>query len=208
MVKPARCMRLQAIPPTRPRQGYAILNDERKNLKSLVMETIVNAQAANTPTKKDVKVKKMMLILSKATIDNVYACMILANGARMEGIEAEIFFTFFGLEAVQKKKLEHLHVATVGNPAMHIPTMLGGLPGMEALATSMMKKEMEKLDIPPVGEFMEMLSASGAKLWACKLAMDMFHLKQEDLIDEIDGVITVGDFYEKAAGDNTHLMFI
>lgn len=154
------------------------------------------------------KVKKMMLILSKATIDNVYACFILANGARMEGIEAEIFFTFFGLEAVQKKKLEHLHVATVGNPAMHIPTLLGGLPGMESFATNMMKKEMEKLDIPPIGEFIEILEASGAKLWACKLAMDMFHLKREDLVDEISDVITVGEFYTKAQGDNTHLMFI
>ena len=149
-----------------------------------------------------------MLILSKATIDNVYACFILANGARMEGIEAEIFFTFFGLEAIQKKKLEHLHVATVGNPAMHIPTLVGGLPGMEALATKMMKKEMEKLDIPPVGEFLEILSASGVKLWACKLAMDMFHLDTGDLIEEIDGVLTVGDFYDKAAGEQTHLMFI
>jgi peroxiredoxin family protein len=154
------------------------------------------------------KVKKMMLILSKATIDNVYACFILANGARMEGIEAEIFFTFFGLEAVQKKKLEHLHVATVGNPAMHIPTLLGGLPGMETFATNMMKKEMEKLDIPPVGEFIEILEASGAKLWACKLAMDMFHLKKKDLVDEISDVITVGDFYSRADGDNTHLLFI
>lgn len=159
-------------------------------------------------TKEEHKVKKMMLILSKATIDNVYACFILANGARMEGIEAEIFFTFFGLEAVQKKKLEHLHVATVGNPAMHIPTMLGGLPGMEAFATNMMKKEMEKLDIPPVGEFIEILEASGAKLWACKLAMDMFHLEREDLVDEISDVITVGDFYQKAQGENTHLLFI
>jgi peroxiredoxin family protein len=157
---------------------------------------------------KDVKVKKMMLILSKATIDNVYACFILANGARMEGIEAEIFFTFFGLEAVQKKKLEHLAVATVDNPAMHIPTMLGGLPGMEALATSMMKKEMEKLDIPPVGEFIEILSASGARLWACKLAMDMFHLERKDLVDEVEDIITVGDFYTRAQGENTHLLFI
>lgn len=157
---------------------------------------------------KDQKVKKMMLILSKATLDNVYACFILANGARMEGIESEIFFTFFGLEAIQKKKLDDLHVATVGNPAMHIPTLLGGLPGMEALATTMMKKEMDKLDIPPVSEFIEILDASGAKLWACKLAMDMFHLKREDLVDEVSDVITVGDFYEKAAGENTHLMFI
>lgn len=154
------------------------------------------------------RVRKIMLILSKATIENVYAAFILANGARMEGIEAEIFFTFFGLEAVQKEKLEHLHVATVGNPAMHIPTMLGGLPGMEALATKMMKREMEKLDIPPVGEFLEILSASGVKLWACKLAMDMFHLDREALIDEVDGILTVGDFYDKSSGENTHMMFI
>jgi len=153
-------------------------------------------------------VSKMMLILSKATLDNVYACFILANGARMEGIEAEIFFTFFGLEAVNKKKLEHLHVATVGNPAMHMPTMLGGLPGMEALATKMMKSEMEKLDIPPVDEFLEMLSASGVKLWGCKLAKDMFHLKDEELYDDLDGVITVGDFYKRADREGTHMLFI
>jgi len=153
-------------------------------------------------------VKKMMLILSKATIENVYACFILANGARMEGIESEIFFTFFGLEAIQKKKLKDLHVATVGNPALHIPTMLGGLPGMEAIASKMMKSEMEKLDIPTVEEFLEILSASGTKLWGCKLAMDMFKLKKEDLIDDLDGVLTVGGFYDRAQGEGTHILFI
>ena len=156
----------------------------------------------------DTPLKKMLLILSKATLDNVYACMILANGARMEGIEAEIFFTFFGLEAVTKSKMEHLHIATVGNPAMHIPTMLGGLPGMEAFATNMMKKEMEKLDLPGVTEFLEILTASGVKLWACKLALEMFHLKREDLFDDLDGVLTVGDFYQRARGAGTHLLFI
>lgn len=154
------------------------------------------------------RVKKMMIILSKATLENVYACFVLANGARMEGIEAEIFFTFFGLEAIHNKKLEDLHVATVGNPAMHMPTMLGGLPGVEALATHMMKKEMEKLDIPPVREFIEILSASGVKLWACKLAMDMFHYEKNDLIPELDGVLTVGDFYQQGAGVGTHMLFI
>lgn len=170
------------------------------------METLERPGTAEVKT--DKKVEKMMLILSKATIENVYAAFILANGARMEGIESEIFFTFFGLEAIDKDKLEHLHVATVGNPAMHIPTMLGGLPGVEAFATSMMKKEMEKLDIPPIGEFLEILTASGVKLWACKLAMDMFHKTEKDLIDDLDGVLTVGDFYERAGGDGTHLMFI
>lgn len=154
------------------------------------------------------EIQKMMLILSKATLDNVYACFILANGARMEGIESEIFFTFFGLEAIQKAKLNDLHVATVGNPAMHIPTMLGGLPGMESFATNMMKKKIEALDIPPIDEFLEILSASGTKLWACKLAMDMFDLKEEDLFEDMDGVLTVGGFYERAKGDGTHVIFI
>ena len=154
------------------------------------------------------EIKKMMIILSKATLENVYAAFVLANGARMEGIEAEMFFTFFGLEAINKTKLEHLHVATVGNPAMHMPTMLGGLPGMEALATSMMKKEMEKIDMPDVHEFLDILKASGVKLWACKLAMDMFHLKKEDLYDDIDGVLTVGGFYQQGQGEGTHMLFI
>lgn len=154
------------------------------------------------------KVKKMLFILSKASLENVYAAFVMANGARMEGIEAEIFFTFFGLEAVQKEKLEHLHTATVGNPAMHIPTMIGGLPGMEAIATRMMKKEMEKLDMPTITEFLEILSDSGCKLWGCQLAVDMFHLEEEDLIDELDGILTIGDFYNKADQDGTQMLFI
>ncbi len=154
------------------------------------------------------EVRKMMIILSKASLENVYAAFVLANGARMEGIEAEMFFTFFGLEALHNKKLDHLHVATVGNPAMHMPTMIGGLPGMEALATNMMKKEMEKLDMPEVREFLDILKASGVKLWACKLAMEMFHYSKEDMYGDLDGVLTVGDFYKQGSGIGTHMLFI
>ncbi|MCW3089420.1 MAG: hypothetical protein JWP81_489 [Ferruginibacter sp.] len=153
-------------------------------------------------------IKKMMIILSKGTLENVYAAFVLANGARMEGIEAEMFFTFFGLEAIHKKRLQSLHVATVGNPSMHMPTMLGGLPGMEALASHMMKKEMEKIDMPDIPEFLDILTASGVKLWACKLAMDMFHYTKEDLFDGVDAVITVGGFYKKSAGEGVHMLFI
>ena len=153
-------------------------------------------------------VKKVLFICSKATLESVYACFIMANGARMEGIESEIFFTFFGLEAIQKKKMDELHVATVGNPGMHIPTMIGGLPGMEAFATKMMKSKMEKLDIPPVSEFIEIMVASGVKMWACKLAIEMIELKEEDLIDDLSGVLTVGDFYQRAEGEGTQIIFI
>lgn len=154
------------------------------------------------------EIRKMMIILSKATIENVYAAFVLANGARMEGIESELFFTFFGLEAIHNKKLDHLHVATVGNPAMHMPTLLGALPGMEAMATSMMMKEMDKLDIPPVREFLEIMTASGVKMWACRLAMDMFHYEKSDLYEGVNDVITVGDFYAKSQGLGTKMLFI
>lgn len=170
------------------------------------METLEKPAAVKN--KKEKKLRKIMVINSKATIDSVYAALILANGARMEGIESEMFCTFFGLEMLQPKKMDHLHVATVGNPGMHIPTMIGGLPGMETLASNMMRKEMDKLDIPPVSEFLEIYKASGGKIYACKLAMDMFKLEREDLWEGVDDVLTVGDFYSRSQEEGTQILFV
>ena len=140
------------------------------------------------------------IILSKGSLDMAYPALILANGARMSGIDATIFFTFWGLDVITKKKIDHLHVSTVGNPSMPIPTMLGGLPGMESVATTMMKKEIEKIEIPTVPEMIEILSESGAHLYACHMAMEMFKLKQEDLVPEVERVLSVMDFFDIAAG--------
>ena len=146
------------------------------------------------------KIKKVSIVVSKGSLEGVYPGLIMANGARMEGIETNLFFTFFGLEALITKKMDKLKVATVGNPAMHMPTMLGMIPGMSAFATSMMKKEMDKIDIPPVGEFIEMIYDAGAKLYACKATVDMFHLSMDDFCEQTDSVINVGKFYEVSAG--------
>jgi peroxiredoxin family protein len=124
----------------------------------------------------------------------------MANGARMEGIEANVFFTFFGLDAIRRDRHERIKVATVGNPGMHMATLVGALPGMSALATRMMQRQMEKLDIPPIPEFVELISDSGAGLYACKASVDMFKLTKEDFVEEVDEVLTVGEFYELAAG--------
>lgn len=145
-------------------------------------------------------IQKVSIVISKGSLDGVYPGLIMANGARMEGIEASLFFTFFGLDAILKKRMDNLKVATVGNPGMHMPTLLGALPGMSAFATKMMKKEIEKIDIPPVGEFLTMIHDSGAELYACRATVDMYHLKPEDFTPELDGIISVGQFYEKAAG--------
>ena len=145
-------------------------------------------------------IEKVSIVISRGSLEAVYPGLIMANGARMEGIEAQLFFTFFGLEAVIDKKMDKLKVATVGNPAMHMPTLLGALPGMSAFATSMMKKEIEKLDIPPIREFMTLIHDSGCEIYGCKATVDMFHLSMDDFCPEVDEVITVGEFYEKSAG--------
>lgn len=145
-------------------------------------------------------IQKVSLVVSHGSLEGVYPGLIMANGARMEGIEASLFFTFFGLDAIIKKRMNNLKVATVGNPGMHIPTLFGALPGMSAFATSMMKKEIEKIDIPPVGEFITMIHDAGCEIYACRATVEMFHLKREDFCDEVDGIISVGQFYEKSAG--------
>lgn len=145
-------------------------------------------------------ISKVSIIISKASLEGVYPGLILANGARMEGIDTNVFFTFFGMEAINTKHYEHLKVATVGNPGLHIPTMVGGLPGVASLVTHQMEKQIAKLDIPPVPEFIQMIADSGARLYACKASVEMFGLGQDDFIDELAGIITVGEFYEMAAG--------
>ena len=163
--------------------------------------------------KEEHPLKKVCVICAKGTIEDVYASLILANGAVMEGLEAKVFFTFFGLDAITKKTMNKLHTATVGNTAMRRPgglpfsSILGILPGVEAGVSMMMKSQMEKLDIPPVDEFLEMITAGGGEIFACKLGMDMFKLSKDDLWDGVADVLTVGDFYGLCGGENTQIIF-
>ncbi len=163
--------------------------------------------------KEESPLKKVCIICAKGTIEDVYATLVMANGAVMEGIEAKVFFTFFGLDAITKKQMKRLKTATVGNPAMRapgglpFPTVLGMIPFVEMGVSAMMKSQMAALDIPPVDEFLEMITAGGGEIYACKLAMDMFKLKKEDLHEEVIDVLTIGDFYGKCSGDNTQIIF-
>jgi peroxiredoxin family protein len=145
-------------------------------------------------------IEKVSIVISKGSLEGIYPGFIMANGARMEGIEADLFFTFFGLDAIRKDRYEKIKVATVGNPGMHMPTWLGALPGFSALATWMMKRQMEEIDIPPIPEFVELVHDSGARLYACKASVDMFGLTMEDFVPQVEEIISVGEFYEKAAG--------
>jgi peroxiredoxin family protein len=161
----------------------------------------------------DESIKKVSIICSKGGLEEVYPALILANGARMEGIEASIFFTFFGLNAIIKKTHNNLKVATVGNSALNLampmlkmpitmpfPTLVGAIPGVSNFATWLMKREMENLDVPPVGEFLEMISDAGGEIYACKMTVDMYKLTMDDFIPQVQEILTVGEFYEKSAG--------
>ena len=145
-------------------------------------------------------IKKVSIIISHGSLDGTYPGLIMANGARSEGIEANLFFTFFGLDAINKKTYEHLKVATVGNPGLHLPTWLGGFPGASSAVTHYMEHKMERLDIPPIPEFIEMVADTGCQLYACKASVDLFGLDRSDFIPQVTGIITVGEFYEMAAG--------
>ena len=157
--------------------------------------------------------EKVCIICAKGALEDVYATLVMANGAVMEGIECKVFFTFFGLDGITKEHMNSLHTATTGNPAMRMPgglpfpTMLGGLPGVEAGVSKMMRTQMEELDMPPVDEFLEMITAGGGEIYACKLAVDMFKLEKEDLHEEVSDIITIGDFCGLCDGDRTQIIF-
>jgi peroxiredoxin family protein len=145
-------------------------------------------------------IKKVSIIISKGSLDGVYPGLIMANGARAEGIDANLFFTFFGLDVIHKARHEHIKMATVGNPGLHMPTMLAGLPGVSTVMTRYMNHKMEELDIPSIPEFVEMIADTGAGLYACKASVDLFGLEKNDFIPQVQDIITVGEFYEIAAG--------
>src|SRR5664280_2819366 len=132
-------------------------------------------------------IEKVSIIISKGSLEGVYPGLIMANGARAEGIEANLFFTFFGLDAINAKRLSHIKVAAVGNHGMH-------------MASLMMEKKMEQNDIPGIPEFMEMIADTGCGIYACKASVDLFGFTMDDLIPQVKDIITVGEFYEMAAG--------
>ncbi len=150
-------------------------------------------------------ITKVSIIISKGSLEGIYPGLIMANGARAEGIEANLFFTFFGLDAIHKARHDHIKLATVGNPGLHMATMAGGLPGVSTMMTHYMNHKMEQLDIPSIPEFVEMIADTGAGMYACKASVDLFGLEKNDFIEQVQDIITVGEFYEKAAGG--HIIF-
>jgi peroxiredoxin family protein len=144
--------------------------------------------------------RRLAIICSKGSLDMAYPGLIMGNAALGEGIDVHLFFTFWGFDMITKGRMEHLKFSPVGNTAAHMPQPLTPLPGMTAMATHMMRKTLDDLDIPPVPEFLDLIKASGGHLWACRLSAEMNHLTEADLWEGIDGIISASEFIVKSEG--------
>jgi peroxiredoxin family protein len=150
--------------------------------------------------------RKLAIICSKGNLDMAYPGLILGNAALGEGVELHLFFTFWGFDMITKGRMEHLKFSPVGNTAAHMPQSVTPLPGITTMATKMMKKSIAELGVPEVPEFLDLIKASGGKLWACRLSADMNHLSMDDLYEGVDGIISASDFIELT--DGAQLLFI
>jgi len=157
--------------------------------------------------------RKLAIICSKGNLDMAYPGLILANAALGEGVETHLFFTFWGFDMILKSRMKDLKFSPVGNTAMHlpvgdarVPAALAPIPGMQAVATKMMKAQIHDLGVPEVPEFLEQIVAAGGHLWACRMSADMMHVAEDDLYDEVEAIINASDFIEKTAG--AQLLFI
>jgi peroxiredoxin family protein len=134
--------------------------------------------------------KKMTIIASKGSLDMAYPPLILATTAAAMDMDVTIFFTFFGLDIIKKDNADKLKISPIGNPAMPmpvpIPTLVGSLPGMEAMATAMMKSMFKKHGVATIGQLLALAKESGVKLIACQMTMDVMGVKQEDVIDGVE----------------------
>lgn len=161
--------------------------------------------------------RKIAFICSKGNLDMAYPALVMGWAALGNGIEVTLFFTFWGMDMINKARVDHLEIPPVGNASMKmnmmgvpgyigIPQLMGIIPGMTPFASALMKSKMKGLGVPPVREYLQMLSDAGAKMYACKMSVDMFGLKKEDFIDGVEDIVTAGDFMDMT--DGAQIIFI
>ena len=162
--------------------------------------------------------RKIAFICSKGTLDMAYPALVMGWSALGNGIDVTIFFTFWGMDIIRESRIDKLEIAPVANTSMKmsmmgvnsgnlgIPNAVGVLPGMTAFATKLMSDKMDGIDVPPVREYLEMLVDAGAKLYACKMSVDMMDLEMDDFVDGVIDIVTAGDFMDMTEG--SQIVFI
>jgi len=147
------------------------------------------------------KRNKLVIICSKGSLDMAYPPLMLATTGAAMGMEVHLYFTFWGINMISKKTIDSLKISPVGNPALPMPNILGMLPGMTSMLTSMMQKKMDKIKMPTIPEMIKTAKESGVKFHACSPTLDMMGLKREDLIPEVDDIIGAATYLDLASED-------
>ncbi len=141
----------------------------------------------------EANVKSMSMIVTKGTLDWAYPPFILATTAASMGLKVGMFFTFYGL-GLLKKNL-NLEISTLGNPAMRMPmagmhmvmpNLMSALPGVDAMASVMMKNLIKRKGVASIEELREAAVESEVRMIACQMTMDLFEYKQSDLIEGLE----------------------
>lgn len=153
------------------------------------------------------RANRLVLVVTKDTIDQVYPPLILATTAAASGMEVDIYFTFWGLKLLDKKSHTKTKLASVGNPALPMPNILGVLPGMTAMATKMMKGKIKKF-WPTIPEMMQQAKDLGVRFHACSPTMGLMGLKESDLVPLTDDIVGASTFLDWATSSGTATIFI
>ena len=156
--------------------------------------------------------RKVAFICSKGDLDMAYPALVMGWAALGNGIDVTIFFTFWGMDMITKSRVDRLELPPVANNSfkmklmglptgnLGVPQWMGIIPGMTAFATWLMRKKIKEVGAPPVREYLQMLVDGGAKLYACKMTVDMMGLKMEDFVDGVCGVASASDLLEMSQG--------
>ena len=156
--------------------------------------------------------RKIAFICSKGNLDMAYPALVMGWAALGNGIDVTIFFTFWGMDLINKDRQDRLEMSPIGNTSMKmkmmglptgnlgIPNWMAAIPGMTAFTSWFMKKKIAEVEAPPVPEYLEMLVDGGASLYACKMTVDMMGFSMDDFVDGVQDIVTAGDFMDMTEG--------
>ena len=162
--------------------------------------------------------RHIAFICSKGDLDMAYPALVMGWAALGNGIDVTIFFTFWGMDIINKKRQNRLELSPITKTSMKmslmglptgnlgIPNIMSIIPGMTAFTSWFLKKKMAEVGAPPVDEYLEMLVDGGANLYACKMSVDMFGQSMDDFVDGVQDIVTAGEFMDMT--DGAQIVFI
>ena len=165
-----------------------------------LVRSAVDVYLAEKEREKEAKPKKMALISTKGTLDMAYPPLILGTTAASLGWDVGIFFTFYGLTILHKEKGKKMKVAPLGNPAMPmpVPNLVGALPGMTAMGTTVMKSMFKSHGVASIDDLLEAAVDTGVRLIPCAMTMEVFGFKDGDFIKEAEAPCGAATFIDWA----------